>query len=599
VTLLAEPAVAVTLPVHGQPGARRPTPGQVETLLVLPAVLWWAFPLTHATGGRAPFGLAVELLLLLVAAAATRPWRRLPRTVPLLGGALGVCAVAVCALSPTGWAGADDAAAYAAAGLALPIAAAWARTSARRATLAAAVVLAGLDQLSHALLPWWGGRDPSVRLVGTFYWHNPFAAYLLPAALLGLGLLVWRVRPVQAAGWVAAPACAAGVVLSTSRATLALLLLGWVVVGAAAVLAREGRLRRGLRWLVVSGVAVAVTYALPGPPLFTHRVSPFAASAARSTSGETLTSNGGYRLQFWREALASWAHHPLAGSGYHGLIASSHPYVPIGWARSNYAHNGYLQALTDGGVLLALPFLLGCAWLGLLAVRRCRDAIRGGQVEPAVLVAAVSLLAGLAHSAVDFDWSHASVLLEAALLGGLVVAGGGGGGGGGVLAPATRPPVWIGRAVPVLLVLAALLGAAGTAALQRTRARAEAAGLLPAGPRAAALAAASRDPLASDLPARHLLDQALAQPGTTTRAQRETALGGTRRAAAVDAPLAVERARLQLLDGDRGAARVAAARWLPLARRWPQLAIGEAALLSSLGQPGVAGSGQRSPLGQR
>ncbi len=356
--------MVVTLPVHGQPGARRPTPGQVETLLVLPAVLWWAFPLTHATGGRAPFGLAVELLLLLVAAAATRPWRRLPHTVPLLGGVLGVCAVAVCALSPTGWAGADDAAAYAAAGLALPVAAAWARTSARRVTLAAAVVLAGLDQLSHALLPWWGGRDPSVRLVGTFYWHNPFAAYLLPAALLGLGLLVWRVRPVQAAGWVAAPACAAGVVLSTSRATLALLLLGWVVVGGAAVLAREGRLRRGLRWLVVTGVAVAVTYGLPGPPLFTHRVSPFAATAARSTSGETLTSNGGYRFQFWREALASWAHHPLAGSGYHGLIASSRPYVPIGWARSNYAHNGYLQALTDGGVLLALPFLLGCAWLG-------------------------------------------------------------------------------------------------------------------------------------------------------------------------------------------------------------------------------------------
>jgi hypothetical protein len=165
-------------------------------------------------------------------------------------------------------------------------------------------------------------------------------------------------------------------------------------------------------------LTAAVVFALPGPPFFSHYTAPWAATATRGAT-QSLDQNGHYRTEFWRSAIQVFLHHPLVGSGYHALATASAFYTPSNWARSTLAHDGYLQALTDGGLLLAIPFLaaalivLSWALRPLWAiVRRRPEASR----DAVLLTCAIALLAGFAHSAVDFDWSHASVLVEAALL---------------------------------------------------------------------------------------------------------------------------------------------------------------------------------------
>ena len=79
---------------------------------------------------------------------------------------------------------------------------------------------AGLVEFWEAFLPWWGGGHPETAMSGTFYWWNPFAAFLLPGALLGAALAIAGRQTWRTLGWLAAPMCAAGIVFSSSRMRL-------------------------------------------------------------------------------------------------------------------------------------------------------------------------------------------------------------------------------------------------------------------------------------------------------------------------------------------------------------------------------------------
>ena len=133
-----------------------------------------------------------------------------------------------------------------------------------------------------------------------------------------------------------------------------------------------------------------------------------------------MGQNGGYRMDFWREAIGVFDRHPLAGGGYHSLATASAGHVPTTWPLSPLAHNGYLQVLSDGGLLLGVPFLcaaLVVAWWvvsALVAAGRQRDSSTLGLVVP------LALGALLAHSAVDFDWSYAADFLVVAVLAGIL-----------------------------------------------------------------------------------------------------------------------------------------------------------------------------------
>lgn len=579
VTSVAPAAESETDPLR-QPGLAAFRGIRLGDVAGLVAGLWWALPLTHATGGRSASHEGVLIGLLVVSAVLIRPWSVLPRIAVLIPCWISLAALLVPALAPTGWRGADDAASYVCAAMAFLVAAGWAQTSTRRVLLVAAVALAGLDQVCGALLPWWGGGDPSAQLSGTFYWHNPFAAFLLPAAVLGVALVTWRLRPLHLVGWFATPLCAAGIVYSSSRATLGVLVVA--LLGCSVLAARAADRRRLLaRWSAISAVSLAVVYALPGPPLFAHRVSPFASSAARSAAGESLSANGGYRVEFWKSALETLRHHPLVGSGYHGLIETSQAYTPGGWARSNLAHNGYLQAFSDGGLLLGIPVLLGSLLLICVAGRVLIRGLRCGQIEPLTAVGSIALLAALAHSAVDFDWSHSALFVMDALVGAVICSRSTTGTTEKAAAvPVNRPRLrFVGAAVVALMLLGVGMSALGTRDGDESQTSDQSKPVL-----VARWTAQAERPLGSDVAAKSLLALSVTNPSAVVASQRRLVLAKTAREAKVDLKLATERAQVAVQLGDRSIALALLPRLRSVEASRPAYATELAPLLAALGQ---------------
>jgi hypothetical protein len=399
----------------------QPVIPEMATLL---AVAWFLVVVTRGWAGREPWRVSIGAVLLVIAVIIIRPDRLLPRTALVLAAALSVGALIVAAVSPTGWAGATVGANYVvAAWLTLVVAALVVRRPASALWVAVAVAVAGAIEFAEAWLPWWGGEDPGRPMIGTFYWHDAYAAFLVPAGLIGLGLWLWHDRVLAGLGAVAFVLCSIGVLYSTSRAAIACLIVGIVLTGGVALVGTH-RLRLLGRFAVLTGVAAAAAWFVAGPPFFPDRVGALSGLNDRAAS-ESLGQNGGYRLQFWHEALTVFRDHPLTGGGYHSLATAASGRVPHDWALSPFAHNGYLQAVSDGGLLLAVPFLLAVLAVAVVVVRLLVRSVRhrSGPRAPDAVRFAVPLALGavLAHSAVDFDWTYTANLVQAGVLAGVVL----------------------------------------------------------------------------------------------------------------------------------------------------------------------------------
>lgn len=385
---------------------------------VVAALTWWATGLTWGTGGREPRVLTVGAALLLLAVALVRPWERAPRAATALVLALGAAVWGVVLLAPAGTAGVDEAAAHGYAAVLGLLAWTWATTALRRGLLLAVLLAAAGLQLSQGWLAFWGHQDPTALFQGTFFWHNQAGIFLAAGGVLALATAAHGSRPWALLGWVVGPLAVAGTVWSTSRGSQIGLALGAVLVLAGVVLGPRGtRVRRSARLVTAAALSWGVTVALSGPPFFPERVSPIAGTEARAAS---FVGNGVQRLEDWRRAWEVFLDRPLVGSGPNGFdSAVEAATVKRDAVDTAYAHNGYLQALSDGGLLLTLPLLLLLGAVGLAAVRALPGAVRGGDLVR--VGAAATLLVLLLHSGMDFDWAYPSLLALTALVAALAL----------------------------------------------------------------------------------------------------------------------------------------------------------------------------------
>ena len=386
---------------------------RTATASVLATCTWWATKLTWGTGGREPHVLSTGCALLLVSALLVRPWRRLSPIVLSLGYGLGAAAFLVVLTAPTGTAGLHEAASYAYAGQLGLVLFAWATSAARRTMLLGAVLVAAAAQFTHGWLPWWGLQDPTRLFQGTFYWHNQAGIFLAAGALLAFAVVAQAHRPLHPLGWVVAPLATAGVVYTTSRGSQLGLALGLVLLMAAVLRSHEGRWAAAVRLTGAAALAWAVTSVLTGPPFFPERVSATAATAARADS---FVSNGVQRFEDWRRAVAIFAQWPVTGAGFYSYDGAT---VAVTTKRDGvstaFAHNGFLQALSDGGLVLAVPLFVSVALILLVALRALVDALRAGDLVRAG--AGATFLVLLLHSGMDFDWTYPALLSLAALVG--------------------------------------------------------------------------------------------------------------------------------------------------------------------------------------
>lgn len=465
-----------------------------------------------------------------------------------------------------------------------------------------------------ALFMFWGNAgDASIRWSSTFYWPNPFAAFLVMALPVALA------RMMRAGGIREAAAQGAAVILLGT----ALVFTGsrgvWIALAAAlpvmAVVLRPRSWGTAMRRVAVVVVLCAAAVTLLG------RIGPAGgaggpAGRAASIADPADPSVIG-RLNFWGSALRIFADHPVVGTGP-GTFGAAHPAYqrdPRFYARD--PHNLYLQFLAEMGLVGAAALILLLVSLAFLWI-----AALGAAVFPehysVVAGAGVSLLAFLVHSAVDMDWSYpANPAMAFALVGLLGAAvGAGEAQAGRVRRPGWRPLSGTGRAALAVILLAAVAAVqagqaahtryvAGQAAARGDRwsdaaaLYAEARGWNPLSPlyaRAEALAAlqtsppdrlraerALRDAMALDrMSAAHLIQLASVFTGTpaATEAQLAEAEALLRRALALDPfnrPGAYrDLARLYIRQGRR---TEAAAVYRDAVRRYLGRGVGRGSLL--------------------
>jgi O-antigen ligase len=215
----------------------------------------------------------------------------------------------------------------------------------------------------------------------------PLALAFAAEALLALRG-EWRARRV---GWVALGGASGNALVR--RAALALLL----VVGLLAAQSRGG----------LAAFAVAV---LALPLALRHRRLAAAIVAAVVLSGVAWMGAGGHlrafeargvrsnRLALWADAARLVKDFPVFGCGFNAFGSAYVPYQrvdPYEWYGE--AHNEYLQALVENGVVGAALAVLLLATLLRRAVRACRL----GPLEAGCLA---SLLGLCAHNLVEFNW---------------------------------------------------------------------------------------------------------------------------------------------------------------------------------------------------
>ena len=416
-TAIAEPPVTAVPEMPKSSDARRWAGvsgwdvAEVVTLLL--AAVVWARYVTTGAGGRDEGRLVAGLLSVVPALVATRCWR-LPGRLLFAGGLMPVATLVVCLTTPYGWSGGQVAASWAYASGAFLAVAAFARTPARRQAAVVAVALISLDQFAQSFLAWWGGRDPSKPMVGTFYWHNQYAAFLTTGAMLGAGLTALTRGPVRRLGWIVTPLCVSGVIFSTSRAAMALVVVGFLCLAALSV--RDRQPTRALARLACVGVLSLGAAAFFTSPLFfgSDGGSPLSALDKRSEA-EPLAGNTTVRKEYLVAGLAELADRPLVGAGFSSFGPASQQHLPAGSILSPAAHSGLMQMYAEGGVTAGLPLtfvllgVVGGMWRRLRAAADLPD--RGTTV--AVVVATGVLLS---HAMVDFDWSYPALLVMAGVL---------------------------------------------------------------------------------------------------------------------------------------------------------------------------------------
>lgn len=239
------------------------------------------------------------------------------------------------------------------------------------------------------------------RLTTSFYWANPAAAYLVPAAFVA----GWRLA--QSRTWqaiiqvlVLIPA----IWLTDSRGAL-------LVVAIALVLALSKRsVRRQI--LPILGIIVlgfGISYGLTQLRIhaFHHNAITPGSRFSQAASGES--TSGQDRLSYLKSAATMWEKHPFLGSGA-GTFGTEHAkYQQRVTDAASDAHNVLAQTLAEQGLIGALILIylaLAVAWGVWRGVRR----------EPAFAVAAAGAVAVALHFGLDIDDRYPALIALLAML---------------------------------------------------------------------------------------------------------------------------------------------------------------------------------------
>jgi O-antigen ligase len=271
--------------------------------------------------------------------------------------------------------------------------------------------LAGSNRVWHTVSPF------PHRGSGTYICPNHLAGFLEMLLPLGMAYtLVGRLKPLTRVvlGY-ASLAILAGIAVTVSRGGWASTLVALVLFFGVLLTHRTYRLPSLALLLVLAGAGL---WLIPRSEVFHTRLRQLVA-------GGQLRDDA--RFALWRPALRVWRNNILwgAGPGHYDFRFPQYRPVEV-QARADRAHNDYLNALADWGVVGAgliaaawgLFFLgVGKSWRFVRNAPRDLGGKRGSNKFALVLGGTLGLIAILCHSLVDFNmYIPANALLAVTLM---------------------------------------------------------------------------------------------------------------------------------------------------------------------------------------
>ncbi|HEY6737136.1 MAG TPA: O-antigen ligase family protein [Candidatus Saccharimonadia bacterium] len=294
------------------------------------------------------------------------------------------------------------------------------------------------------------------RLVGSIYWPNPAAAYMMPAVLVALAGWLRAERRWDLARWGAVLGlCGAAFYLTGSRA--AMLVLGLVTAIFLVVSNHVKHFWIKILFSVVIVTALSTGLVWSGNRLGHHHAGgTFGSRVGELASGKA--QSGRDRLRYVESAVAIWLAQPILGSGA-GTYGDVHPqYQQTVVSASTDVHNLYVQTLAElglPGLVCQLALVVGLLW----------GMVQGLSWRPELVPVGCGVVGLLWHFGLDIDARYPALLCLLAVLAGMVVVP--------RRAGAVRPAGWrwpalaAGLLVPVVLLYQSEVAAERGRAAQR------------------------------------------------------------------------------------------------------------------------------------
>lgn len=255
------------------------------------------------------------------------------------------------------------------------------------------------------------------RWYASFYWPNPFAAFLLlliPVA--AIRFLHARTRNETVAHGIITSVLLVAFIMTYSRGA-------WVALAGVSLLAvaliRLPSTRVALRRVgVIIGIVALATVLLAGRVDTSAREGFFDRAASMSNPGNESIQG---RLSFWRSAMGIFRDHPIVGTGPWTYGIATTRYQDDVRFYSSDAHNFYLQTAAEMGIVGLMTLAILLASVVALWIRTLRLA-RGTAEYPIVAGVGLGLIGFFLHSALDLNWAFpANPALAFAMIG--VLAG--------------------------------------------------------------------------------------------------------------------------------------------------------------------------------
>ncbi|MDD5681457.1 MAG: O-antigen ligase family protein [Candidatus Omnitrophica bacterium] len=229
---------------------------------------------------------------------------------------------------------------------------------------------------------WWFPRE---FLASTYVNHNHLAGYLELAIPLAIAMLV-RVKLITAPFLVI---MITAFILAQSRG--AWLSLSVSLIAMVALFVKKGSIKRKNLIVLILLLAIVVSFLFFARGVISDRLS------STSTVQEYDTSTA-TRLLIWRGTADLIKHNPLIGCGIGDYVWAFPRFRPEGLnVQANFAHNDYLQAAAEMGILA--PLLM--VWIFCTIMY---SVIRQDKIDLVRIGCATGILSLFLHGMVDFNF---------------------------------------------------------------------------------------------------------------------------------------------------------------------------------------------------